>query len=155
MLVGFLVAGIFLVLGSFFYSLFLSNGIIDFIVYIGLTIITAIFAGGIIIGINGCSDYNDSKSNGIAFILIIVDIFAIIFGFVTSMGLASAMSSVFNGEISSGSSSGFGEGSGSEYAFSSSFGFEPTTSPANSRYSPMILFEILIIGILTVVAGIG
>lgn len=144
-LIGFLVAGIFLVLGSLFYSLFLSNGIIDFIIYIGLTVITAIFTGGITIGLIGCSDYHDAKTNSIAFILIIIDIIIIIFGlgFSTTMGLSSAINSVFGG-----SSSGFASSS-------SSSGFEPATSITTSNNSPIIMFEILIMGILAIVAGIG
>jgi hypothetical protein len=142
-LIGFLVVGIFLILSSFFYSLLLSNGIIDFIIYIGLIVITGMFAGGIAIGLIGCSDYHDAKSNGIAFTFIIIDTVAIIFGlgFSTTLGVSSAISSAFGG-------------SSSEFASPSS-GFDSNTSSATSNSSPILIFEILIMGILAIVAGIG
>lgn len=143
-LIGFLVTGIFLVLSSFFYSLFLSSGIIDFVIYIGLIVITGMFAGGITIGVIGCSDYHDAKSNSITFTLIIIDILAIIFGlgFSTSLGVSSAISSAFGG-------------SSSEFASSSSSGFGSTASTTTSNSSSILTLEILILGIFAIVASIG
>lgn len=140
-LLGFLSTAIFLILGSLFFNLFLSNGIIDFITYIGVTIITALFFGGLTIGIAGCSDYHDAKSNSIAFILIILDIFAILFGlgFSTTIGLSSAISSIFGGSNSQTPTSLY----------------EPSSATSNSNSSAVLIFQVLIIAILSIAAGIG
>jgi len=140
-ILGLLISAIFLVLCSLFYSLFLYNQIIDFIIYMGLTIITAIFFGGLAIGILGCSDYYDAKSNSITFVLIIINIFAIIFGFgfSTAIGLATVLSGVFGGSNSE--------------PTSSSMELESTSSDLS--YSVTFILEILMIGILAIVAGIG
>jgi len=142
-LIGFFSTAIFIVLCSLFFNLFLSNGLINFMTYIALTTITTIFFGGLTIGLVGCSDYHDAKSNSITFILIILNIVAIIFGvtFSTTMGLASALSSAFGGfDLESTSSS-------------TGFGSTPTTTDSGS--SGVIIFEVLIIVILSIAVGIG
>ena len=52
----FVIFGIFLFVGSMVWSLFLSNGSIDLITYIILTVVFSVFFGGIFIGYFGCMD---------------------------------------------------------------------------------------------------
>jgi predicted nucleic acid-binding Zn ribbon protein len=144
LLLGFLSSAIFFILSSFFFSLFLSNGMIDFIMYMGLTTMTAIFFGGLTVGLIGCSDYNDAKSNSMAFVLIIMDVLAIVFSvsFSTALGISSALSSVFGGPDSTASS------------IATDTSLLSTSQPA-TNYSAIFIIEILIFAILSVAAGIG
>ncbi len=153
LLLGFLVAGIFAFLGAIFYGLFLSNGIIDFIIYMGLVIVTMTFFGGLTVGIAGCSDYTDAKSNSLALLLIIGDIVAMIFGlsYVVTSGISGALDNAF------GSSSNIGSSSSSSLDSNpySSSGFDSQITNIDPDTTILFIVKFLIFGILTVSAAIG
>lgn len=103
----FVIFGIFLFVGSFFWSSFLSSGTIDFITFLMLTIVFAVFFGGIFAGYFGCKDKSYVVPN---FSVYVASIFAVvlsglglIFTFLT--GILKVLSSVFS---SMGGSSAYG-----------------------------------------------
>ena len=151
-LLGFLAMGIFAFLGSLFFGVFLSSGIINFITYMGLVIITMTFFGGLTIGLTGCFDYNDAKSNSIAFLLIIIDIIALIFGisFATTMGIVGTLISAFGG-----STSNYDSTSLSSNSLYSSSNLDSQTTSSDPSAGILLIVQFLIFAILTVVAGVG
>ena len=102
----FVIFGIFLFVGSMVWSLFLSNGLIDIITYIILTVVFSVFFGGIFIGYFGCQDKsymipNFSMYLGSIFAVVLCGI-GLIFTFLN--GLVSLLSALFPSGSSYGSS---------------------------------------------------
>ena len=98
----FIVFGIFLFVGSIVWSLFISNGAMDFITYIILTVAFSVFFGGIFAGYFGCADKsylipNFSMYLGSIFAVVLCGI-GLIFTFLN--GILSALSSVFKSGLS-------------------------------------------------------
>lgn len=92
----FVVFGIFLFVGSIVWSLFVSNGSIDLITYIILTVVFSVFFGGIFTGYFGCVDKsylipNFSMYLGSIFAVVLCGI-GLIFTFLN--GILSALSSI-------------------------------------------------------------
>ena len=102
----FVIFGIFLFVGSMVWSLFLSNGLIDIITYIILTVVFSVFFGGIFIGYFGCQDKsymipNFSMYLGSIFAVVLCGI-GLIFTFLN--GIISLLSALFPSGSSYGSS---------------------------------------------------
>ena len=101
----FIIFGVFLFVGSIFWSLFLSSGKIDLITYLLLTIAFSVFFASIFVGYFACKDKSYVLPNFLAYIASIyaalLSIIGLIFTFLC--GLISALSSIF----SSGSSSAY------------------------------------------------
>lgn len=92
----FVVFGIFLFVGSIVWSLFVSNGSIDMITYIILTVMFSVFFGGLFAGYFGCVDKsylipNFSMYLGSIFAVVLCGI-GLIFTFLN--GILSALSSI-------------------------------------------------------------
>lgn len=103
----FVIFGVFLFIGSMFWSSFMSSGSLDMITYIMLTVVFAVFFGGIFVGYTGCADKSYVMANvalysGSIFAAVLCGI-GLIFTFL--MGIFSAMSSAFS---SMGGSSTYG-----------------------------------------------
>lgn len=99
----FVIFGIFLFVGSIFWSSFISHGSIDFITYLMLTIIFSVFFASIFVGYCACKDKSYVLPNFLTFIASIyaalLSIIGVIFTFF--MGLISALSSIFSSDTSS------------------------------------------------------
>lgn len=131
----FVIFGVFLFVGSIFWSSFLASGSIDLITYLLLIIVFSVFFGGIFIGYFGCKDKtyvlpNFSMYLGSIFAVVLCGI-GLIFAFL--MGIISAISSAFS---AMGSSSAYG----SAQSPASSF----TPSVDLSFLFKIILFVLLI-----------
>ena len=139
----FILFGVFLFLGSFFWSLFLSNGSIDLITYLILTVIFSVFFAGIFIGYFGCQD----KSYVIPNILLFIgSLFAVI---LTSVGL---LFSIFMGIITTISSAFSSLNSNSV----SGVAYQPTNPILPSSVNLNSIFEIILfILLIPVVAYFG
>ena len=103
----FVIFGIFLFVGSFFWSFFMASGSLDLMTYLMLTIVFSVFFGGIFVGYFGCMDKTYVLPN---FTMYLGSIFAVILCgigliFTFLMGILSAMSSAFS-SINGGSSYG-------------------------------------------------
>ena len=101
----FVIFGVFLFVGALFWSSFMSSGSLDLITYLMLTVVFAVFFGGIFVGYKGCVDKsyvmpNVALYSGSIFAVVLCGI-GLIFTFL--MGILSAMSSAFS--AMSGSSS--------------------------------------------------
>lgn len=136
----FVIFGVFLFVGSFVWSLFITNGSIGFSTYLLLTIVFSVFFASIFVGYFACKDKSYVVPN---FLVYIASIYAAIFsicGFVFTffMGILSALSSVFP------------SGSSSSYASTS------TTQNITSAMDLSFIFElILFILLIPVVAYVG
>ena len=135
----FVIFGVFLFVGSIFWSSFLASGSIDLITYLLLIIVFSVFFGGIFIGYFGCKDKtyvlpNFSMYLGSIFAVVLCGI-GLIFAFL--MGIISAISSAFS---AMGSSSAYGS----------------TQSPVSS-FTPSVdlsfLFKIILFVLLIPVAA--
>ena len=135
----FVIFGVFLFVGTIFWSSFLASGSIDLITYLLLIIVFSVFFGGIFIGYFGCKDKtyvlpNFSMYLGSIFAVVLCGI-GLIFAFL--MGIISAISSAFS---ALGSSSAYGS----------------TQSPASS-FTPSVdlsfLFKIILFVLLIPVAA--
>ena len=94
----FVIFGVFLFAGSIVWSSFLANGSIDLITYVLLTVVFAVFFGGIFAGYAGCEDKsyvlpNFSMYLGSIFAVVLCGI-GLIFTFL--MGILANISSVFS-----------------------------------------------------------
>ena len=94
----FVVFGVFLFVGSIVWSSFLANGSLDMITYILLTVVLAVFFGGIFAGYMGCEDKsyvlpNFSMYLGSIFAVVLCGI-GLIFTFL--MGILANISSAFS-----------------------------------------------------------
>lgn len=93
----FIVVGIFLFVGSMFWGIFASNGTIGFTTHVLLTVIFAVFLGGIFLGYFNCYDTSYIVPNFLAFGGTIAA--AILCGvggvFTVVTGFSSVLSSVF------------------------------------------------------------
>nr|WP_295162957.1 zinc ribbon domain-containing protein [uncultured Methanobrevibacter sp.] len=103
----FIIFGVFLFVGSIFWSSFMSSGSIDLITYLLLVVTFSVFFGGIFIGYKGCEDKTFVIPN---FSMYLGSIFAVvlcILGFIFTffMGIFSALSSLFSGSSSTAYSS--------------------------------------------------
>lgn len=136
----FVIFGIFLFVGSLFWMSFLSSGTIDFLTYIMMTIVFAVFFGGIFTGYFGCRDEsyvipNFSVYMGSIFAVVLSGI-GLIFTFL--MGILSMLSSFFS---SMGGNSAYGS----------------TYQSATPSYTPNIdlsgVFEIILLILLIPVAA--
>lgn len=104
----FIIFGAFLFVGSIVWSSFLANGSIDLITYILLTVVFAVFFGGIFAGYFGCEDKsyvipNFSMYLGSIFAVVLCGI-GLIFTFL--MGILANISSAFSSMGGSSSYSG-------------------------------------------------
>ena len=93
-----MIFGVFLFAGSIVWSSFLSNGSIDLITYLLLTVVFSVFFGGIFVGYFGCTDKSYVLPNftmylGSVFVVVLCCI-GLIFTFL--VGLLSAISSAFS-----------------------------------------------------------
>lgn len=93
----FIIFGVFLFVGSIFWSSFMANGFMDLITYLLLVVVFSVFFGGIFIGYVGCKDKsylipNFSMYLGSIFAVVLCGI-GLIFTFL--MGIISALSSIF------------------------------------------------------------
>ena len=129
----FIIFGVFLFIGSMFWSLFISNASIDFITYLLLTVIFSVFISGIFIGYFGCRDQSYVIANVIMFI---ASIFAAL---LTGIGLIFTM---FMGIIA---------------AISSALSSSPLFGTSNQVVSPGVnlsgIFEIILFMLLIPVAA--
>ena len=103
----FIIFGIFLFVGSIIWSMFISNGSIDLITYLLLTVVFSVFFAGIFIGYFGCKDKtylipNFSMYLGSIFAVVLCGI-GLIYAFLN--GILSALSSLLPTSSSYGSSS--------------------------------------------------
>ena len=94
----FVIFGVFLFAGSIVWSSFLANGSIDMITYVLLTVVFAVFFGGIFAGYAGCEDKsyvlpNFSMYLGSIFAVVLCGI-GLIFTFL--MGILANISSAFS-----------------------------------------------------------
>ena len=136
----FVVFGIFLFIGSIFWSSFMSNGSIDLITYLLLTVVFSVFFGGIFAGYFGCKDEsyvvpNISMYLGSIFAVVLCGI-GLIFTFL--MGILSALSSAFS------------SGSGSS-AYGSAY--QPAASSFTSSADLSSVFKIILFILLIPVAS--
>ena len=99
----FIIFGVFLFVGSIFWSLFVSNGSIDFITYLLLTIVFSVFFASIFVGYCACKDKSYVLPNFLTYIAgiyaALLSIIGLIFTFL--WGLISALSSLFSSQPSS------------------------------------------------------
>ena len=99
----FIIFGILLFVGSMFWSLFISNGLVDFITYLLLTIVFSVFFASIFVGYCACKDESYVLPNFLTYIASIyaalLSIIGLIFAFIK--GLISALSSIFSSGTSS------------------------------------------------------
>lgn len=98
----FIIFGVFLFVGSIFWSSFMSGGSIDLITYLLLVVTFSVFFGGIFVGYKGCEDKTFVIPN---FSMYLGSVFAVvlcILGFIFTffMGIFSALSSIFSGSSS-------------------------------------------------------
>lgn len=93
----FIVVGIFLFVGSVFWGIFASSGMIGFTTHVLLTVIFAVFFGGMFLGYFNCYDSSYIVPNFLAFVGTLAA--AILCGvggvFTVVIGFSSALSSVF------------------------------------------------------------
>ncbi|WP_330039207.1 zinc ribbon domain-containing protein [Methanobrevibacter sp.] len=94
----FMIFGVFLFAGSIVWSSFLSNGSIDLITYLLLTVVFSVFFGGIFVGYFGCTDKSYVLPN---FTMYLGSVFAVVLCcigliFTFLVGLLSAISSAFS-----------------------------------------------------------
>lgn len=113
----FIIFGVFLFVGSIFWSPFMANGSIDLITYLMLVIVFSVFFGGIFLGHNSCKDEsylipNFSMYLGSIFAVVLCGI-GLIFTFL--MGIISAISSFLPSGSSGSSYSGSYQTSTSSY----------------------------------------
>lgn len=98
-----ILVGIFLFIGSIFWSVFASNGTFGFTTHVLLTVILAVFIGGVFLGYCNCFDSSYIVPNFLAFFGTIAA--AILCGiggiFTILIGFSSAWSSVFSSSSSS------------------------------------------------------
>ena len=92
----FIIFGVFLFVGSIFWSFFMAGGSIDLITYLLLVVVFSVFFGGIFVGYNGCKDKSYLIPN---FLMYLGSIFAVVLCgigliFTILMGIISALSSV-------------------------------------------------------------
>ena len=132
----FVIFGVFLFVGSIFWSSFLASGSVDLITYLLLVVVFSVFFGGIFIGYMGCKDKtyvlpNFSMYLGSIFAVVLCGI-GLIFTFL--MGIISAISSAF-----------------------SSMGSSPLYGSATPSYTPTIdlssVFKIILFILLIPVAA--
>ena len=132
----FVIFGVFLFVGSIFWSSFLASGSVDLITYLLLVVVFSVFFGGIFIGYMGCKDKtyvlpNFSMYLGSIFAVVLCGI-GLIFTFL--MGIISAISSAF-----------------------SSMGSSPLYGSATPSYTPSIdlssVFKIILFILLIPVAA--
>ncbi|MGL6297547.1 MAG: hypothetical protein ACRC1M_00080 [Methanobacteriaceae archaeon] len=117
-------------------------------------ITTSFFVGGIIIGLIGCSDYADAKSNGIVFLLIPLSLLTLVFSasFTVTAGVAAALSSIFSSKTGSSSSTN------SSAVYQSANSSTPTVGSSSNQamFSSVIaILEFIIFLILIPLATIG
>ena len=103
MVFAFVIFGIFLFVGALFWSSFMSNGSLDLLTYLMLTVVFAVFFGGIFVGYKGCVDKsyvmpNFALYSGSIYAVVLCGI-GLIFTFL--MGILSALSSAFSSMSSS------------------------------------------------------
>ena len=129
----FVIFGIFLFVGSVFWSSFMANGSIDLITYLLLTIVFSVFFAAIFVGYFGCNDKSDVVPN---FSVYLGSVFAVVLCgigliFSLAMGILSALSSAFS---AMGSNSMYGSP------------YQPTSIPSIdlSGFFKIILFILLI-----------
>ncbi len=94
----FVIFGVFLFAGSILWSSFLSNGSIDLITYLMLTVVFSVFFAGIFIGYFGCRDKSYVIPN---FTMFLASIFAVVLSgigliFTFLMGIIATISSAFS-----------------------------------------------------------
>ena len=106
----FIILGLFLFIGSLFWGIFTSNGIIGFSTNVILTVIFAVFFGGLFVGYTSCGDNSYIVPNFLAYLGTIIAFILCIFGglFALVTAFSAALSSVFP---SSTSNSGYGSSS--------------------------------------------
>ncbi|WP_407380600.1 hypothetical protein [Methanobrevibacter sp.] len=94
----FIVLGLFLFIGSFFWGLFTSNGMIGFSTNVLLTVILAVFFGGIVMGYFNCMDDSYIVPNFLTYFGVIAATVLCGAGslFTITTAFTSAMSSVFS-----------------------------------------------------------
>ena len=136
----FVIFGVFLFIGSLFWSSFMANGAIDLITYLLLVVVFSVFFGGIFVGYNGCKDKsylipNISMYLGSIFAVVLCGI-GLIFTFL--MGIISALSSI----LPSGSST-------SSYASN----YQSTTSSYMPSVDLSFIFKIILFILLIPVAA--
>lgn len=94
----FVIFGIFLFVGSVFWSSFMANGSIDLITYLLLTVVFSVLFAAIFVGYFGCNDKSDVVPN---FSVYLGSVFAVVLCgigliFSLAMGILSALSSAFS-----------------------------------------------------------
>lgn len=99
----FVIFGIFLFIGSIFWSSFMANGSIDFVTYLLLTVVFSVFFGGIFMGYGGCKDESYIIPN---FSVYLGSVFAVVlcvtgFIFAFLMGIISMVISALSSFVSS------------------------------------------------------
>ncbi len=136
----FVVFGVFLFVGSIVWSSFLANGSLDMITYILLTVVLAVFFGGIFAGYMGCEDKsyvlpNFSMYLGSIFAVVLCGI-GLIFTFL--MGILANISSAFS-------------------SLGGSSSYSSSHQPSASNFSPSVdlsfIFKIILFVLLIPVAA--
>ena len=114
----FIIFGIFLFVGSFIWSSVMSNGSIDFLTYLILTIAFSVFFAGVFVGYFGCSDQSYVLPNFLVHMASIYSVvlcgIGLIFTFL--MGIIGMLSSILPFGDSSSTYSGVSQSSASSYA---------------------------------------
>ncbi len=136
----FVIFGVFLFAGSIVWSSFLANGSIDMITYVLLTVVFAVFFGGIFAGYAGCEDKsyvlpNFSMYLGSIFAVVLCGI-GLIFTFL--MGILANISSAF-------------------FFFVGSSSYSSSHQPTASNFAPSVdlsfVFKIILFVLLIPVAA--
>jgi len=98
----FIIFGVFLFVGSIFWSSFMSGGSIDLITYLLLVVTFSVFFGGIFVGYKGCEDKTFVIPNFSMYLGSVLAVVLCILGFIFTffMGIFSALSSIFSGSSS-------------------------------------------------------
>ena len=94
----FIILGVFLFIGSFFWGIFTSNGMINFSMNVLLTVVFAVFFGGLFLGYTSCANDSYVAPNFILYFGSIVAAILCSFGalFAVTMAFSTALSSVFS-----------------------------------------------------------
>ena len=136
----FVVFGAFLFIGSIFWSAFLSNGSIDLVTYLLLTVVLSVFFAGMFMGYFGCRDRSYVIPN---FTMFVGSIFAVVLSgmgliFAFSMGIIATISSAFS---SLSNNSPYGAA------------YQPTVPSYTPSVNLNIIFEIILFILLIPVAA--
>ena len=131
----FIIFGIFLFVGSFVWSLFISNGTIDLITYFILVIVFSVFLSAIFVGYFGCKDNSYLIPN---FSMYLGSIFAVVL-----CGVGLIFTFVWGIIFYLGSLLPFGSGS-SSYATSTQSSASSLTSLDLSSIFKIVLFILLV-----------